>query len=236
VSALLIEGLVAGYGSVPVLRDVALRVEEGEVVALLGANGAGKTTTLRAICATTRRTGAIDLFGTDISRSTTEAIAHAGVAHVPQGRGILGPLTVEENLRLGVFRRGSRAERTAAVEQIYETFPRLAAKRRQLAGSLSGGEQQMVALGRAFASRPRILLIDEPSLGLAPKVASEVFAAIEDLRARHGTACLVVEQNARAVLRFADRGYVMANGQIALQGSAEHLATEPAVQHAYLGV
>jgi branched-chain amino acid transport system ATP-binding protein len=233
---LAVRDMRAGYGRMNVLHGLALNVGEGEMVALLGANGAGKTTTLRALAGAVRTGGSITFEGRSLVGLKPDAIARLGIASVPQGRGILAPLSVEENLRVGALGRGTRAWRRAALERAYDLFPRLRERRHQRAGSLSGGEQQMLALGRALAGGPRILLVDEPSLGLAPKITREVFQALAQVRAEHGTAMLIVEQNAQLALDTVDRGYVLEAGEIALEGSAHELTNHEGVRRAYLGV
>ena len=220
----------ARYGQVVALHGVSLTVEEGEVVSLLGANGAGKTTTLRAVSGTVRRTGEVVLAGKRLARATPEAVARAGVAHVPEGRGIFAELTVWENLRMGgyIVRRPD----FASVESY---FPWLRERRNQQAGTLSGGEQQMLALARAFLSRPRLLMLDEPSLGLAPLITREVFRVVTELNQKEGVAVLVVEQNAAVALAAAQRGYVLETGRVAVSGSADELKSNDAVRTAYLG-
>ncbi|HVW44953.1 MAG TPA: ABC transporter ATP-binding protein [Amycolatopsis sp.] len=235
-SALEVSGLAAGYGQIAVLRDVSLTVGEHEIVALLGANGAGKTTTLRAISGRVSSTGVFRFFGTARRPRSPEQIARLGVAHVPQGRGTFPNLTVEENLLVGAAVRRKSREIAEDVETWMERFPRLGERRAQPAGSLSGGEQQMLALARALMGRPRLLLLDEPSLGLAPRIVTELFDQLKALNETLGTAMLVVEQNARQALRHADRGYVLEQGRIALTGTAAELAGDDAVQAAYLGV
>ena len=235
-SGLAVEEMRAGYGRMNVLHGLALTVGDGEMVALLGANGAGKTTTLRALAGAIRAGGRITFDGKSLIGMKPDAIARMGVASVPQGRGILAPLTVEDNLRVGALGRGDRAWRRTALDRAYALFPRLRERRTQRAGSLSGGEQQMLALGRALVGEPRILLVDEPSLGLAPKITREVFQALADVRAEQGTAMLIVEQNAKLALDTVDRGYVLESGEIALAGSAHELANHDGVRRAYLGV
>jgi branched-chain amino acid transport system ATP-binding protein len=236
VSVLGVRGLVAGYGGVPVVRGVDLKVGAKEMVALLGSNGAGKTTSLRGLSGMIRTSGQVLLAGENISNLKPDAITRAGLVHVPQGRGMLAPLTVEENLRVGTLGRGDRTTRTARVEQAFELFPRLRDRRHQKAGTLSGGEQQMLAIGRALAAEPRMLMVDEPSLGLSPKLTEQVLETLAKLRDELDTAILVVEQNAHLVLQLADRGYVMSNGEIVLHGTATELAGNSDVQRAYLGI
>jgi branched-chain amino acid transport system ATP-binding protein len=233
-SLLSLQGLSGGYGPVQVLHDLDLEVDEGQVVVVLGANGAGKTTTLRAISGMVHARGRIDFAGQSLVGRRTQSIARRGIAHVPQGRGTFTDMTVEENLRLGaVNRRDNDVERDLA--HWYEVFPRLAERRNQEAGSMSGGEQQMLALGRAMMSRPRLLLLDEPSLGLAPLVTREFFAQLRTLNREEGLTILVVEQNANLALDIGHHGYVLETGRIALQGSAAVLKDDDAVRRAYLG-
>ncbi|HZQ81092.1 MAG TPA: ABC transporter ATP-binding protein [Gaiellaceae bacterium] len=223
----------ARYGQVAALRGVTLTVDEGEIVAILGANGAGKTTTLRAVSGTVRRSGTIELAGRSVARKGPEAMARLGVAHVPEGRGTFSELTVWENLRLGAHvRRGSLKDDFA---RVFEYFPWLEERRAQQAGTLSGGEQQMLALGRAVMQRPRLLLLDEPSLGLAPLVVAEIFRIVGELNEREGTAVLLVEQNARTSLAAASRAYVLEVGQVAFSGSSDELAERDTIRKSYLG-
>lgn len=229
-----LRGVHGSYGPVRVLHGVDLAVDEGEVAVVLGANGAGKTTTLRAICGMIARQGEIRFAGEAIDRRSTESIVRLGVAHVPQGRGTFSDLTVEENLRLGAYVRRDRDVRTD-MERWYELFPRLGERRRQVAGSMSGGEQQMLAISRALMSKPRLLLLDEPSLGLAPIVTEELFARLAEINREHGTTMLVVEQNANLALAIASRGYVLEAGKIVASGSAAELREDETVRRAYLG-
>jgi branched-chain amino acid transport system ATP-binding protein len=222
--------VTARYGPVVALHGVSLTVDDGEIVSLLGANGAGKTTTLRAVSGTVRRSGDVLLAGKRLARATPEAVARAGVAHVPEGRGIFAPLTVWENLRMGAY-----TVRRPDFATVLGYFPWLEERRNQQAGTLSGGEQQMLALARAFLSRPRLLMLDEPSLGLAPLVTREVFRVVSDLNQKEGLAVLVVEQNAAVALAAAGRGYVLETGRIAVAGSADELRSNDAVRTAYLG-
>ncbi|MBA3842930.1 MAG: ABC transporter ATP-binding protein [Actinobacteria bacterium] len=221
----------ARYGQVAALHGISLTVGEGEVVALLGANGAGKTTTLRAVSGTVRRSGEVILGGKRLTRSGPEAVARNGVAHVPEGRGIFTQLSVWENLRMGAYMRRGRPD----FKTVLDYFPWLDARRNQQAGTLSGGEQQMLALARAFLQRPKLLMLDEPSLGLAPLVTREVFRVVTDLNEKEGLAVLVVEQNAAIALGVARRAYVLETGSIALAGSADELRSNDAIRTAYLG-
>jgi branched-chain amino acid transport system ATP-binding protein len=234
VNALEITGLVARYGTLSVLNHINLVVRQGEVVALLGANGAGKTTTLRAISGVLRHSGSIKLFGAEISGLSPATRAGLGLAHVPQGRGTFASFTVEENLWLGAHTVKNRGQVTEDIQTWFERFPRLGERRRQLAGGLSGGEQQMLAIGRALVARPRLLLLDEPSLGLAPKFITLIFQALRELKTE-GKTILLVEQNARKALQVADQAYVMERGRIALSGTGQELLNMPEVQRTYLG-
>jgi branched-chain amino acid transport system ATP-binding protein len=231
---LTLDAVHAGYGRVQALRGVSLTVGAGELVCLLGANGAGKTTTLRTISGLLRTTGGRILFeDEEIQGLDAPAIVRRGIAHCPEGRRVFPYLTVEENLRVGAWaRRG--ASIAADLDAICAHFPVLAERRRQAAGTLSGGEQQMLAIGRALMSAPRLLLFDEPSLGLAPALVETTFAIIREIRSR-GATVLMVEQNAHQALRMADRGYVMETGRIALAGPARALMQDDHVKHAYLG-
>jgi branched-chain amino acid transport system ATP-binding protein len=219
---------------VQALRGVSLDVGEGEIVAVLGANGAGKTTTLRAISGTVRRSGDIELDGARL-RGGPEAAARAGIAHVPEGRGTFTELTVTENLKLGAYTRRGRAAVTDDIERMGEWFPWILERRDQTAGTLSGGEQQMLALARALMSRPRLLLLDEPSLGLAPLVVAEIFRIVRELNERDGLSVLVVEQNARIALDLAHRATVLEVGRVAVAGSADELRANESVRRSYLG-
>jgi branched-chain amino acid transport system ATP-binding protein len=221
----------ARYGPIVALHGVSLTVGEGEVVALLGANGAGKTTTLRAVSGTVRRTGDVVIGGRRLARQGPEAVARAGVAHVPEGRGIFAELTVWENLRMGAYMRRGRPD----FKMVLDYFPWLEARKSQQAGTLSGGEQQMLALARAFLQHPRLLMLDEPSLGLAPLVTREVFRVVGDLNTKEGLAVLVVEQNAAIALAAAARAYVLETGSVTIAGTADELKANEAVRKAYLG-
>jgi branched-chain amino acid transport system ATP-binding protein len=237
-SALLeLRGVEAFYGRVPALHGIDLEVGEAEAVAVLGANGAGKTTLLRAISRTTRTTGTLRFGGDDLSALETDGVARAGVGHVPEGRGTFVDLTVDENLRLGTLLRGAKGRRegerdTAAV---LELFPVLHDMRARPAGSLSGGQQQMLAVARALLGRPRLLLLDEPSLGLAPLTTQEIFGRLAELRESWGLSVLIAEQNVRLSLELADRAYVFEAGRVIASGPADDLANDPAVRRAYLG-
>jgi branched-chain amino acid transport system ATP-binding protein len=232
---LAVSGLRAGYGPVQVLEGIDFTVERGEVVVILGANGAGKTTTLRALSGIVRTTGSIRFDGDEIAGRPTEAIARKGIAHVPQGRGTFRELTVLDNLHLGAISRRD-TEIDGDVERWLSVFPRLAERRSQQAGSMSGGEQQMLAIARAMMSRPKLLLLDEPSLGLAPIVTQDLFKRLGDLNRDMSIAMLIVEQNANLSLEIASRGYVLETGRIVAQGSAAELSGNDEVRRAYLGI
>ena len=236
-SLLEVSGLSAGYGRGLVLHGVSFSVDEGQIVSILGPNGAGKTTTLRAICGMLPEThGRIAFRGRELLGRATEEIAQDGIAHVPEGRGTFTELTVAENLLVGAYTRKDRAGVRADAERCCTWFPRLAERRDQRAGSLSGGEQQMLAVARALMLRPRLLLLDEPSLGLAPLITRELFGRLEEIARGEGITVLIVEQNANLVLRFADHAYVLESGRIALDGDAESMQADESVQRSYLGV
>jgi branched-chain amino acid transport system ATP-binding protein len=223
----------ARYGPVRALNGVSLAVEEGQIVAVLGANGAGKTTTLRAISGTVRRSGRITLDGKDLGRRGPEAVARLGVAHVPEGRGTFAELSVEENLRLGAYTR--RGKLAGDIRRMSGYFPWIGERLAQHAGTLSGGEQQMLALARALMGRPRLLLLDEPSLGLAPLVTREIFRIVRELNENDGVTVLVVEQNAAIALDVAAWAYVLEVGQVAVSGTSDELARDESVRKSYLG-
>jgi branched-chain amino acid transport system ATP-binding protein len=227
--------VTARYGPIVALHGLSLRVDEGEIVALLGANGAGKTTTLRAISGLVRKGGEIEFDGTSSSSWSPERVARNGIAHVPEGRGILGQLTVWENLRVGAYVRRDRAGIKSDFERALEHFPWLEQRRNQQAGTLSGGEQQMLALARALVARPRLLLLDEPSLGLAPLVVEEFFRVVRTLNEEDGLTVLVVEQNANLALDVSSRAYVLEVGTIAHEGSSDELRAHEGIRKAYLG-
>jgi branched-chain amino acid transport system ATP-binding protein len=235
-SALLeLSSVASGHSRTPVLHGVSLQVAAGEIVALIGANGAGKSTLLNTVMGLVTLTGGdIRFDGRSIARLATSAIVRGGIAQVPERRQLFGTMTVEENLRMGAYTRTDRAEVAAALEAQFSRFPILSERRRQAAQTLSGGEQQMLAIARAAMSQPRLLLLDEPSLGLAPRLVTQIMSQIAALRAAGGTV-LVVEQNARAALGIADRGYVLENGRITVSGKAVDLLDNQAVQDAYLG-
>lgn len=233
-----IENLTAGYGGMPVLKQLTLSVEAGSVVAVLGSNGAGKTTLMQTISGLVRpMSGRILLEGKPISGLQPEDIVDAGISHVPQGRRVFPGLTVHENLIVAVTDATRRAPGgfARALEEVYALFPRLKERESQLGWSLSGGEQQMLAVGRAIVARPRLILLDEPSLGLAPLIFQSMFDAIRDLNQRDGTTILVVEQNAEQALRIARKAYIMELGEFVAAGSAAEIASDPAIEKAYLG-
>jgi branched-chain amino acid transport system ATP-binding protein len=229
------EGLTAGYGQTAVLHGIDFAVEERGVSALLGANGAGKTTTLRAVCGMVRTGGVIRLAGERLNGLATEEIARRGVSHVPDGRGTFMELTVEENMRLGAYTRRDRAGVEADFERVFGYFPRLRQRFRQQAGTLSGGEQQMLAISRALLLRPRLLLLDEPSFGLAPLVVQEIFAIMRRIREEQGVGILLVEQNAGLALDFADRAYLLETGRIVVSGPADEIRRDESIRRSYLG-
>ena len=231
-----VEDLRASYGPVRALHGVDVTVEEGGVVAILGPNGAGKTTTLRALCGMVRTSGRIVFDGRSLAGLPTERIVRLGVAHVPEGRGTFTALTVEENLRLGAYTRRDAAGVRTDLERWYAVFPRLAERRRQAAASLSGGEQQMLAIARALLARPRLLLLDEPSLGLAPRVTRELFGVLGQVKREQRTTMLLVEQNANLALELAEHAYVLEAGRTVLAGPAQRVRTDEHVRRAYLGV
>jgi branched-chain amino acid transport system ATP-binding protein len=231
-SLLELQSVGARYGPVQVLHDVTLAVDEGEFVAVLGANGAGKTTTLRAVSGTVRRSGDVLFEGRKLPHRP-EAAARAGIAHVPEGRGTFNELSVWENLRLGAYTRRGKVKEEA--NRVFGFFPKLEERRNQQAGTLSGGEQQMLALGRAMMARPKLLLLDEPSLGLAPLVVKQIFNALARMKEKEGMSVLVVEQNANLALAHAGRAYVLEAGRVALSGTSDFLRANESVRRSYLG-
>ncbi len=230
-----IKNMSVNYGGIQALRDVNLVIYPGEVVTLIGSNGAGKSTTLRTISRLVAvRSGQLLYAGQDITRARPDEVVRLGIAQVPEGRRVLTRLTVQDNLELGAFTRTDRNEIAATLKRQFELFPRLAERRQQLAGTLSGGEQQMLAIARALMSHPKLLLLDEPSLGLAPVIVRSIFAIIRELRTL-GVTILLVEQNARLALQSADRGYVLETGRITIEGAAPNLVHDERVKRAYLG-
>lgn len=230
-----LENITVAYGKIQAVSDLSLKVEEGEIVTLIGANGAGKSTTLRAISRLLRlQSGRIRFNGQEITRYASDAVVRLGIAQSPEGRQVLALQTVQDNLELGAYVRNDHSAIRADIARMYQLFPRLEERKKQLAGTLSGGEQQMLAIARALMSRPRLLLLDEPSLGLAPLIVLEIFSIIRNLNAE-GTTILLVEQNARLAMQHSNRTYVMEAGQITFHGSSEKLLCDERVLHAYLG-
>jgi branched-chain amino acid transport system ATP-binding protein len=228
-----VEGLTTTYGPVRALDGVSMQVDQGTITAVLGANGAGKTTLLRTVSGLIRpRQGRVVLDGADITKAPVEAMVRKGMAHVPEGRGVIAELTVDENLRLGGLFRGSPKDE---LERVYELFPPLAERRKRLAQTLSGGERQMLVIGRAMMAKPRLLLLDEPSLGLAPRIVAQIFELIRDLVDREGLSVLLVEQNARSALSIANVGVVLNLGKVVTVDAADRLAADEGLRHAYLG-
>jgi len=230
-----VRGLHAGYGPTEVLHGLDFAIAEGSITALLGANGAGKTTTLRALCAMVRTSGEVLFDGQRISAKSTEEIVRLGVAHVPDGRGTFTDLTTEENLRLGAYARRDRGTLQQDYERMYRLFPILAERRHQQAGTLSGGQQQMLAVARALMLRPRLLLLDEPSFGLAPLVVKEIFEVMREINREQRVTILLVEQNAAMALRLADEAHLLETGRIVRSGASKALMDDDAVRRAYLG-
>ncbi len=235
-SLLRAQGLTAGYGPVTVLHGIDLEVNEGEIVVMLGANGAGKTTTMRAISGTIARQGTIEFDGRSIQKVGPEVIVRSGMAQVPQGRGTFPELSVEDNLHAGAYvRRDGSGNVAADIQKWFRVFPRLAERRHQRAGSLSGGEQQMLAIARALMSRPKLLMCDEPSLGLAPLITQELFRILERLNHEDGLSVLLVEQNANLAMHIATRVYLLETGRIVATGTGAELSADDAIRKAYLG-
>ena len=228
-------GLKAFYGPVQVLHGLDIDIEEGGITALLGANGAGKTTTLRALCAMVRREGAISFEGRALNARATEDVVRLGIAHVPDGRGTFTDLTVEENLRLGAYTRSDRATVGQDFERVYGYFPRLKERWRQQAGTLSGGEQQMLAISRALMLRPKLLLLDEPSFGLAPIIVKDIFRILSAINREDRVSMLIVEQNANLALDLADHAYLIETGRVAIGGTASAIKSDDSVRRVYLG-
>jgi len=231
-----LNGVSASYRRVPAIRDVTITVGEGEAVGLLGANGAGKSTTLRAISGLVKLTaGSVTFLGQDLAALPPYRISELGIAHVPEGRQVFPEMTVNENLEIGSYAPRARAERARSLEFVYGIFPRLAERRKQLAGTMSGGEQQMLAVGRGMMLRPRLLMLDEPSLGLAPVVTDATFQKIQEIHSM-GTAVLLVEQNVNRALTLVQRAYVLESGRVIMHGTSAELANNKQVQAAYLGI
>ncbi len=231
-----VDGLCAGYGPLQVLHDVSFTAPQGRVTAVLGANGAGKTTLLRVISSLVRPSrGTVTHAGQELTGIPAEAVVRRGVAHVPEGRGVIEELTVDENLRLGALVRSSRPTRRQALDEAYQLFPRLAERRHQHAHRLSGGERQMLVMARALATEPTLLLLDEPSLGLAPLIVAQVSGLVRDLATTRQLTVLLVEQNAKTALSIADKAVLLALGRVVCQGNAAELAADPALRHHYLG-
>ncbi len=230
-----VTNLEASYGDLTVLRGLNFEIGQGGVTALLGANGAGKTTTLRAICGMIRRKGEISFEGKRIERMSTEAIVRLGIAHVPEGRGTFTTLTTEENLQLGAMTRPNGKDIQADIERSYHFFPRLKERRNQQAGTLSGGEQQMLAIARALMLRPKLMLLDEPSFGLAPMITQQIFGILGDVKREAGVSMLIVEQNASLALGIADHAYLIETGEIVMSGEAKAIREDEGVRAAYLG-
>ena len=230
-----LRGLKVSYGGIHAVKGIDLDVKNGELVCLIGANGAGKTTTLKGICGLLPvREGTIGYAGSDITGKPAFELVRRGLAMVPEGRGVFGALTIEENLQMGAYARSDSAGVRDDIEHVFTLFPRLKERRRQTAGTMSGGEQQMLAMGRAMMSRPKLLLLDEPSMGLAPLMVQKVFETIVAV-SREGVTILLIEQNAKLALEVSNRGYVMESGQITVSGDARTLLHDPAVRAAYLG-
>ena len=228
-----IENINVYYGQIHALKDVSLKVNEGEIVALIGANGAGKTTTLRTISGLLRsKTGSIKLMGNDISHTEAHKLVSMGVAHVPEGRHVFLQMTVQENLEMGAYTNSANLKE--GIADVYERFPRLKHRMNQIAGTLSGGEQQMLAMGRALMSKPKLMMLDEPSMGLAPILVQQIFDIVKELN-KAGTTILLVEQNAEMALEIADRAYVLETGKIKLSGTGKDLAQSDEIKKAYLG-
>jgi len=230
-----VKNLNAGYGQTRVLHGIDFAIEMGSITALLGANGAGKTTTLRALCAMVKTQGEIHFDGERIDSRSTEDIVRLGVAHVPDGRGTFLNLSTEENLRLGAYTRRERRAVEADLERVFGYFPRLRERRGQQAGTLSGGEQQMLAVSRALMLAPKLMLLDEPSFGLAPMLVRELFSILRDIRAREGVSMMLVEQNAAMALDLADHAYLIETGRVVLHGTSQELRSNDAVRRSYLG-
>ena len=231
-----VKALKAAYGPTEALHGIDFGLEPGRITAILGANGAGKTTTLRAICQTVRTSGSALFEGQQLVGRATEEVVRLGVAHVPDGRGTFTALSVEENLRLGAHVRRDKERIGTDLDKMYSRFPRLGERRHQQAGTLSGGEQQMLAISRALMLRPKLLLLDEPSFGLAPKIVAEIFRILRGINTEDGVSMLLVEQNAKLALELADQAYLLETGRVAMSGTSQQLMADESVRRAYLGV
>jgi len=232
-----VENVHSYYGNIHALKGISLSIEKGEIVTLIGANGAGKSTTLKTISGIVRpRQGSVRLNGEDLGQYTTHDIVYKGISQVPEGRGVFARLSVMENLELGAYIRDDAKQITEDIENIFNLFPRLKERQKQMAGTLSGGEQQMLAMGRAMMARPKVLLLDEPSMGLAPILVESIFETVENINRNSGTTILLVEQNALMALQVAHRGYVIQTGEIVLHDDAKSLQNNEMVQKAYLGI
>ncbi len=230
-----LEDVSVNYGAIEALTGISMHVEQGEVVTLIGANGAGKTTTLRTITGLLQpRSGRVSFEGEDISGKATHKLVAKGISMSPEGRGVFANLSVRENLQMGAYLSNNKREIASEMERAFQMFPRLKEREAQKAGTLSGGEQQMLAIGRALMSKPRLLLLDEPSLGLAPLIVHIIFEAIDEIKTK-GTTILLVEQNAHAALKHSDRAYVLETGRIVMEGRSKDLAADPKIKEAYLG-
>ncbi len=230
-----VSGLNAAYGATKVLHDINFTLEAGHITAILGANGAGKTTTLRSLCQTVKTTGSIMFDGQQLIGKSTESVVRMGIAHVPEGRGTFTALSTEENLRLGAYVRADKAELALDMEKAFTRFPILKQRRHQQAGTLSGGEQQMLAISRALMLRPKLLLLDEPSFGLAPLIVAEIFRIMRTINQEDKVSMLLVEQNASLALNLADHAYLLETGTVALSGPSEQIKNDESVRKAYLG-
>ena len=231
-----VNGLKAYYRQVEALHGISFELEEGGITTILGANGAGKTTTLRSICRMVRTEGEIRFDGKDLTGMATESVVRLGIAHIPEGRGTFVRQTVEENLQLGAYTRSDKAGIAQDIERVYDYFPRLRERQKQQAGTLSGGEQQMLAIGRALMSRPKVILLDEPSMGLAPQLVEEIFEIVRRLNEDEGVSILLAEQNTNIALKYATYGYILENGRVVLDGDAKDLSENEDVKEFYLGI
>jgi branched-chain amino acid transport system ATP-binding protein len=230
-----VKGLTASYGPTRILHDIHFSLEQGQITAILGANGAGKTTTLRSLCQTVKTSGSIVFEGQQLIGKSTESVVRMGIAHVPEGRGTFTALTTEENLRLGAYARSDKAEMNLDMEKAFTRFPILKQRRHQQAGTLSGGEQQMLAISRALMLRPKLLLLDEPSFGLAPLIVAEIFRIMRTINQEDRVSMLLVEQNASLALDLAHHAYLLETGKVALSGPSEQIKNDESVRKAYLG-